>query len=150
MSNNEAEYPTTLGPDAIFKGELKFEKGVRLLGRFEGQVQSGGTFVIAEGANLSGEVKAGSIRIEGHVKGDLHANQKVQLASSGRLEGDITTTRLEVADGAVLIGRCMVGANGNGQVAPQPQRDKVPMMAPPVHDKHKIEEPVGVGVHPKR
>ena len=115
MSDTNAEFPTTIGADATFKGELQFEKGARLLGRFEGQIRTKGQMVVAEGAHLSGEAHAGDIRIEGQVRGNLHATGKVNLAATGRLEGDIQAARLEVAEGAVLIGRCSVGAKADGQ-----------------------------------
>jgi len=120
------EFPTTIGQDAVFKGELMFEKGVRLLGRIEGQVRSKGQLDIAEGASLEGEVHAGNIRVEGSVKGNLHATGKVQLTASARLEGDLTTTRLEVAEGAIFIGRCVVGSDGAKGVGakPEPPKDK--------------------------
>jgi cytoskeletal protein CcmA (bactofilin family) len=140
MSEGNGEYPTTLGADASFKGELRFEKGVRLLGQFEGEVVSEGDLVVAEGATLEGQVNASSISISGQVKGNLSANTKIQLTSSGRLEGDISTSRLEVADGAVLIGRCMVGAKPNTPPragatlrpsVPEPQRHQPTPQGPP-------------------
>lgn len=122
MSDAGAEYPTTIGADAVFKGQLQFEKGARLLGKFDGEITSKGEMVVAEGAQLSGEAHAGNIRVEGRVKGNLHASGKIQLSASGRLEGDIQASRLEVAEGAVLIGRCVVGdkagASGAGGAKP--------------------------------
>ena len=115
MSDTNNDFPTVIGADAIFKGHLQFEKGVRLLGRFEGEISSQGELVIAEGAALNGDVKAGSVRIDGKVKGNLAADAKVQLTASARLEGDVQAARLEVAEGAVLIGRCTVGVNGKGK-----------------------------------
>jgi cytoskeletal protein CcmA (bactofilin family) len=112
MADTNTEFPTTIGADAVFKGELSFEKGVRILGRFEGEITSEGQLVVAEGATLTGNAKSGSIRIEGKVKGNLTAGAKVQLTSSARVEGDLQTSRLEVAEGAVLIGRCTVGIDG--------------------------------------
>lgn len=112
MSDSNSEFPTTIGPDAVFKGQLHFEKGVRLLGKFEGEIDSPGQLVIAEGATLNGDVKAGTIRVDGNVKGNLSAQTKVQLTASARLEGDVQAQRLEVAEGAVMIGRCVVGVNG--------------------------------------
>lgn len=112
MSDANNEFPTTLGADAVFKGQLQFKKGVRLLGRFDGEITSGGQLLIAEGANLTGDVKASSIRVEGKVKGNLDAETKVQLSGTARLEGDLQTQRLEVSEGAVLIGRVVVGVNG--------------------------------------
>jgi cytoskeletal protein CcmA (bactofilin family) len=105
------EFHTVIGPDASFKGELKFEKGVRLLGRIEGLVESPGQLEIAEGATLEGDVKAGNIRVDGSVKGNLRATGKIHLSASAKLEGDLTTARLEVAEGAVFIGKCVVGSD---------------------------------------
>jgi cytoskeletal protein CcmA (bactofilin family) len=41
------EFPTILGPDASFKGELSFEKGLRLMGKFEGRITSNGRLHVA-------------------------------------------------------------------------------------------------------
>lgn len=112
MTGSTEEFTTTIGPDAVFKGELKFEKGVQLLGRMEGAVLSGGSLVIGEGAMLLGDAKAGTIRLDGEVKGNLIAATKVTLSASAKLEGDLQTARLEVAEGAVLVGRCQIGVNG--------------------------------------
>lgn len=112
MSDANNEFPTTIGADAVFKGQLDFKKGVRILGKFEGEINSGGQLLVAEGATLTGDVKANAIRIEGKVKGNLDADVKVQLSGSARLEGDLQTQTLEVAEGAVLIGRVVVGVNG--------------------------------------
>ena len=90
------EFPTILGADANFKGKLEFEKGVRLLGKFEGEITSGGQLLVDNGAALDGDVKAGSIRIDGNVKGNLDAGAKVQLTESARVEGDVHAARLEV------------------------------------------------------
>jgi len=115
MTDAKNDFPTIIGADAVFKGQLQFEKGVRLLGKFEGEIASEGELLIAEGATLNGDVKAGTVRIEGQVKGNLEAKAKVHLTSSARLEGDVQAARLEVAEGAVLIGRCVVGVDGHGK-----------------------------------
>lgn len=115
MASPDTDYATTIGADAFFKGHLEFEKGARLLGRFEGEIASKGELLVAEGAKINAEVQVDSIRVEGEVRGNLHATSKIQLSSSGRVEGDIHAMRLEVAEGAILIGRCVVGANGADQ-----------------------------------
>lgn len=120
MTDTKTEFPTVIGADAKFKGQMQFEKGMKLLGTFEGEIASDGELLVAEGATLIGDVKAGTVRIDGKVTGNLEAKAKVQLSSSARLEGDVQAARLEVAEGAVLIGRCVVGVNGrdkSGQVS---------------------------------
>ncbi len=117
MSDSQDKFATVIGPDAVFKGQLSFDKGARLLGKFDGEISSEGELFIAEGATLTGDVQAGTVSIEGHVKGNVQAKAKVNLKAAARLEGDVQAARLEVAEGAVLIGRCVVGVNG--QSAPQ-------------------------------
>ena len=115
MASSNDEFSTTIGPDAVIKGQLQFEKGIRLMGKVEGEIDTGGELFIGESATLSGDAKAATIRLEGRVKGNLTADSKVQLSASARLEGDLQTARLEVAEGAVLVGRCSIGVDGKGQ-----------------------------------
>lgn len=117
MADPKGDYPTTLGADAVFTGKLTFEKGVHLLGKFDGEIISEGQLLVANGAMLTGDVKAGAVHVEGDVKGNLSAKGKIQLASSARLEGDVHAAKLEVAEGAVLVGRCVIGTNA--QAKPQ-------------------------------
>ncbi len=142
MATGNEDYTTTIGPDAVFKGELQFEKGVQLLGRMEGAIISNGTLAIGEGAKLLGDAKAGTIRLEGEVKGNLSASNKVHLSASAKLEGDLQTARLEVAEGAVLVGRCTIGVNGtpkagDGSTKSAPATSVSPSTA---QGKGKLEE----------
>jgi cytoskeletal protein CcmA (bactofilin family) len=151
MADSNDEYPTILGADAVFKGELQFEKGVRLLGKFEGEIHSSGQLLVADGAALVGDVKAGSIRVDGNVKGNLNAGERVQLTASAKVEGDLEASRLEVAEGAVLIGRCVVGVNGQTRPATKPASKPVEAVKPsapppgPPADKPKGNVPVAAG-----
>jgi cytoskeletal protein CcmA (bactofilin family) len=105
---------------------LEFEKGVRLLGRLEGQVTTKGDLLVAEGATLEGEVDAGNVRVDGEVRGNLKASGKIHLSASAKLQGDLHTARLEVADGAVFVGHCVVGPNGSPKGIAQPAARPVP------------------------
>lgn len=142
MAGTDGEFPTTIGEDAVFKGELRFEKGVRLLGRFEGQIQTRGELLIAQGASLEGEVDAGNVKIEGNIKGNLQASGKVQLSATSKLEGDLTTARLEVADGAVFVGRCVVGTKDAAKSGPP--KPSIPAPSPVEPPKGKpVPQPAG-------
>ena len=67
MATANEEFSTTIGADASIKGQLQFEKGLRLLGKVEGEIESGGQLVIGEGATLTGDAQAGTIRLDGRV-----------------------------------------------------------------------------------
>ena len=112
---SEAEIPTIIGPDAKFKGELNFEKSVRILGSFEGQIATLGLLEVAQGANIQADIEAGNVTVEGEIKGNLAANDLVELKDSARIQGDIRCGRLVVVEGARFVGHCNVG---NGAVEP--------------------------------
>jgi cytoskeletal protein CcmA (bactofilin family) len=103
------DFPTVLGPDANFKGELSFDKGMRLMGKFEGKVNTPGRVHVAKEAKMSADVEAGGIVVEGEVHGNLSANDRIELKQSARYEGDLRATKLVVDEGAVFSGHVTVG-----------------------------------------
>ena len=107
MADND--YSTTLGPDAVFKGELTFEKGLRLQGRVEGKVSTPGRLHVTKEAKMQADVEAGAIVVEGDVRGNLTANDRIELKNSARYEGDLHASKLVVDEGAVFSGHVSVG-----------------------------------------
>ncbi len=103
------DYSTILGPDATIKGEVSFEKGLRLHGRIEGKVTTQGRLHVAKEARLMADVDAGAIVVEGEVKGNLTASDRIDLKQSARYEGDLSASRLTVEEGAVFSGHVTVG-----------------------------------------
>jgi len=95
------EFPTVLGPDASFKGEMSFEKGLRLMGKFEGKINTAGRLHIAKEAKMQADVEAGAIMVEGDVRGNLTASERIELKQSARYEGDLQASKLVVDEGAV-------------------------------------------------
>jgi cytoskeletal protein CcmA (bactofilin family) len=114
------EFPTIIGPDANFKGELSFDKGLRIHGRLEGKINSSGRLHVAKEAKLQADVEAGSILLEGEVHGNLSASDRIELKSSARYEGDIRTTKLVVEEGAVFSGHVNVGPEAGKAGGPRP------------------------------
>jgi cytoskeletal protein CcmA (bactofilin family) len=104
-----AEFPTILGPDARFKGELSFEKGMRLMGSFEGKVNTAGKIHVTREAKMNADVEATGIVVEGEVHGNLSANDRIELKNSARYEGDLRASKLIVEEGAAFNGHVSVG-----------------------------------------
>jgi cytoskeletal protein CcmA (bactofilin family) len=113
------DFPTILGPDASFKGELSFEKGMRLHGKFEGKINTAGRLHIAKEAKMQADVEAGAITVEGDVAGNLNAADRVELKQSARYEGDLRASRLVVDEGAILVGHVTVGPDAVKNRTPQ-------------------------------
>ncbi len=112
-TNPGGEFPTTIGPDASFKGELTFEKGLRLQGKLEGKINTAGRLHIAKEAKMHADVDAGAIVIEGDVRGNLTAADRIELKTSARYEGDLTAAKLVVDEGAIFNGHVSVGPDAS-------------------------------------
>src|SRR6188508_738663 len=118
------EFPTVLGPDAKFKGELSFEKGMRVMGNFEGKVNTPGRLHIAKEAKMHADVEAGGIIVEGEVQGNLSAADRIELKNSARYEGDLRASKLVVEEGAAFSGHVSVGPDAVKGGAGMPRRDE--------------------------
>jgi hypothetical protein len=67
------------------------------------------------------DVEAGAIIVEGEARGNLTANDRIELKQSCRYEGDLNASKLVVDEGAVFNGHVSVGPDavkGGGVSAP--------------------------------
>jgi len=107
-SNDHQQIDTLIGVHSIITGELSFEGAVRIDGRFEGNIHSpkGGTLIVSEGAQITGEVDVPSLVLHGTIKGNVRASDNLKLGSSGCLNGDVEYTVMTLAEGSAINGRC--------------------------------------------
>jgi cytoskeletal protein CcmA (bactofilin family) len=59
---------------------------------------------------VNGDVQAREVVLEGSVRGNLSARERVRIATTGKLEGDVAAERLVVEEGAHVAGRVDAGA----------------------------------------
>ena len=119
------EFPTIIGADAKFKGELSFDKGVRIEGAFDGHITSKGVLHVAECAKVTANIEASNVKVEGECKGNLVVSEKLHLLPTAKMEGDLRTNRLEINDGAIFIGNVVTGQQAAAQA---PRRPAIPGM----------------------
>ena len=113
---SSGDFTTVIGADAVFKGELEFEKGVRVDGRIEGKIATKGQLAVSQAGKLQADVQAGSVLVEGEVKGNLTSTGRIELRQTARLNGDIKAAKLLVAEGASLLRDTVsVGPNAAAQ-----------------------------------
>jgi len=83
-------------------GKIVGHGALTIFGHVEGEVRAS-TVVIAEGAQMEGDVVAEELTIGGHVKGTIHAN-RVKLNSTAVVEGDIFHRTLAIEENARFEG----------------------------------------------
>jgi cytoskeletal protein CcmA (bactofilin family) len=109
MAEPSASQESVLGPDVVIKGTVTFERAVRLQGRLEGNAAGSGSFHVAQEGKLVGNVEAATVIVEGDVRGDITATDRVELKASSHYEGDLRAARLAIEAGAFFTGHVTVG-----------------------------------------
>lgn len=67
-----------------------------------------GDVMVERNGHVAAAVKVGSITIRGTVRGDIRAREKIEIARTGKLTGDIRARHLVVREGGVLVGQCRI------------------------------------------
>ena len=100
------DFDTILSADIDFSGTLIFEKPFLIRGRVSGEIKTQGVLVIDEEAVVNADIHAAKVVLRGTVKGDINATEKVEVAVSGRLDGNVTAPEILMETGCVFNGRC--------------------------------------------
>jgi cytoskeletal protein CcmA (bactofilin family) len=97
---------TTLGPQTVLKGTLRFTESLTIKGVFEGEIDAAGHLVIEKGAHVRADIKVSSATVAGSVSGNIFAEEKLEMDSLGQVFGNVRTRRLRIADGVLFEGTC--------------------------------------------
>ncbi|MBI3083242.1 MAG: polymer-forming cytoskeletal protein [Candidatus Omnitrophica bacterium] len=105
--------------DASMTGTLAFKDPVNLQinGQFDGALDTKGNLSIGQKAQVKATIQGEAITISGTVTGSVTATTRVELLSSARVTGKVSSPRVIMHDGAVLQGTLeMIGSRGAGTV----------------------------------
>jgi excisionase family DNA binding protein len=99
-----------LDVDAAMQGSLIFKEAVslRINGKFEGSLETKGNLTIGPTALVLADIVGDNVIIGGKVKGRITAKDRLTLLPSAIVEGDIYPAKLNIAEGAILEGRCLM------------------------------------------
>lgn len=99
---------TIIGSSADINGHLKAEGGVRVDGAFEGLIETAGNVIIGEGAKVLADITARNVSVAGSVKGNIVANGRLEILTTGRVWGDIQVTSFLIDEGGVFRGQSLM------------------------------------------
>lgn len=101
-----------LSSDVQIKGDVSFTTELVIDGQVEGSITSDGTLIIGAHGKVIGDIQAGSVNIQGSVRGDVLAGKRCSLEAGGSLQGDVEAPRLAVDESASFIGSAKITAKG--------------------------------------
>jgi cytoskeletal protein CcmA (bactofilin family) len=121
------EISAFLGKETLFEGKMTFQGVFRLDGKFEGEIFESGTLIVGESARVKGKIGVNIMIINGHVEGELHAGERIEIHSTGKFFGTLFTPVLIINEGGILDGHCGMGTRDalkEGLRSPPPNADR--------------------------
>ncbi|MCL1927452.1 MAG: polymer-forming cytoskeletal protein [Treponema sp.] len=102
------DFDTVLSPDIEFSGTLSFDKPLLIQGKVSGEINATSLLMVAEEAVVEANIKASKVIILGTVKGHVVAAEKVEVAITGKLTGNVTAPEVTMETGCYFSGRCIM------------------------------------------
>lgn len=100
---------TLVGADTQIKGDVEFSGGCLVDGQVKGNVRAnadqGALLSVSERGSVEGGVEAPHILLNGTVRGDVHATEKIELGPKSRVIGNVHYKLIEMAVGAEVNGK---------------------------------------------
>jgi cytoskeletal protein CcmA (bactofilin family) len=94
-----------IGKSVVIKGELNGSEDLTIEGHVEGKIElRDHVLTIGPNGKIKAQLFAKSVVVLGEVIGDVSATEKVDIRENGSVEGDSTSPRVAIAEGAHFRG----------------------------------------------
>jgi cytoskeletal protein CcmA (bactofilin family) len=104
FGKKETTLTTVIGADSSLRGELQSKGTVRIDGSFDGNIQADWV-IVGESGLIRGDVVSRGTTVGGKVEGSIGCSESVEITPKGQVRGDISTSKLSVAEGGLFEGR---------------------------------------------
>jgi cytoskeletal protein CcmA (bactofilin family) len=111
MEANAMDAPKTgefahIGKSVVIKGELSGSEDLYVDGNVEGSIElRKNSLIIGPNGKVKATVTAKTVVIQGQMDGAITASDRVELKKSAVVNGDITTQRVAIEEGAAFQGK---------------------------------------------
>jgi cytoskeletal protein CcmA (bactofilin family) len=129
-SRSQAAIGTLVGADTRVHGDIEFSGGFHVDGYVKGNVKAtkdeGAVLSISERGCVEGAVIVPHVVLNGTVKGDVRATERVQLGPKARVIGNVQYKLIEMSIGAEVNGKLIhESENGAAPAKGRPQIEPV-------------------------
>lgn len=97
-----------IGTGTVFKGDLDLTGLLKIDGDFSGSVKAEGKVLIGYTGRAKCSIFAKTVVVGGVVKGDIYAEDRVVVLSTGMVIGNIRSPRLVMEEGVLFSGELTI------------------------------------------
>ena len=95
---------TYIGPGVRIQGEISADAEIVVDGEVQGRLDLKQNLVVGPKGVVNGDIVAQSVQVGGKVVGNVRGIDRFELLQSGRIEGDVVSPRVVIAEGAFFKG----------------------------------------------
>ncbi len=97
--------PAYIGKSISIEGTITGSDDLVIEGHVKGSIKlSDNMLTIGANGVVEADVEAKEIRVQGKLNGATKARDRIEIGKTGSVEGEVTTSRIAVEDGAVFRG----------------------------------------------
>jgi cytoskeletal protein CcmA (bactofilin family) len=102
-----------IGKSVIIKGELSGSEDLTIEGQVEGKIElKDNVLTIGTNGKIKAQVFAKTVIVLGEVIGNITSSEKVDIRDHGSVDGDITSPKVAIAEGAHFRGAIDMNRGG--------------------------------------
>lgn len=95
---------TVVSTTTSFKGVIKSDGLITVNGRVEGEIETAGSLLVGKQGQVQATITAQNVAVAGSVVGNITASERLEIASTGKVLGDIATACLVIEEGGFFHG----------------------------------------------
>ncbi len=106
--NKSAFAHTLIAEGTVVTGDIAFNGSLHVQGKVIGNIRAEGDkgqLIVGETGSIEGEVQAPNIVINGHVDGNVHSSEHLELAEKAEIAGNVFYNVIEMLMGAHVNGK---------------------------------------------
>ena len=94
-----------IGATVVIKGDITGGEDILVQGRVEGTIRlDDHNLVVGPNGDISADVTAREIEIDGNIEGDITGHEKIIVRSSGRVKGNMKAPKVVLEEGSQFRG----------------------------------------------
>ena len=105
----QARIDTLIGRASRLQGDLEYAGGLHLDGEILGNVTAvsgtNSSLSVSDTARIEGSGEVPHVMLNGTVRGDIHARERLILGANARVEGNVSYGVIEMTLGAQIMGK---------------------------------------------
>ena len=114
-TGNASTGNATIGKSIQIEGTLTGNENLTIDGKVQGRIKlNGHSLTIGPNGKIDAGLSAKTVVVRGEVNGNIAADDKIQIAASGSVQGDLKAPRIALDDGAQFAGSVDMGETKKG------------------------------------